>query len=293
MQFSWTQYARPTAIGDVLRRSSSAATLLVFCVVTSSTGVANAAASDTAKVEPATTGDAADVAAEPIPTKSLLDMFKAGGLVMYPILACSFVLGVFVLERSIALRRGAVIPRPFVKRFLEQLGEGQLEQERALTLCEENVTPVARVFAAAVRKWGRPAVEVEQAIIDSGERVTNDLRRHLRVINGISTLSPLLGLLGTVMGIITAFNAIATVSAMGHPELLAGGISESLITTAAGLIVAIPAMMLYLYFVGRVDRHIIEIDALGQRIVDLISAEALRGERADRSAKAARKTKAA
>jgi biopolymer transport protein ExbB len=151
---------------------------------------------------------------------------------------------------------------------------------------------VAKVFAAALRKWGRPAVEVEQAIIDSGERVTNDLRRHLRIINGVSTVGPLLGLLGTVTGMISAFNAIASAAAMGHPELLAAGISEALLTTAFGLFIAIPALIMYLYFVGRVDHHIIEIDALGQQVVHLISAEALSGERPERS-RPAKKTKAA
>jgi biopolymer transport protein ExbB len=134
---------------------------------------------------------------------------------------------------------------------------------------------VAEVFAAAVRKWGRPAVEVEQAIIDAGERVTNGLRRYLRVINGVATVSPLLGLLGTVVGMIRAFNSIATSDALGRPELLATGISEALLTTAAGLSVAIPALIFYLFFVSRVDRLIIDIDTLGQELVGAISAEPL------------------
>src|SRR5690606_26617011 len=134
------------------------------------------------------------------------------------------------------------IPRPFVKRFIQQLRENQLDKAQALELCEQNDSPVARVFAAAVQKWGRPSVEVEQAIIDSGERVTNGLRKYLRMFNGIATVSPLLGLLGTVVGMIQAFNAIATSDAMGRPELLAGGISQALLTTAAGLTVAIPAL---------------------------------------------------
>ena len=119
----------------------------------------------------------------------------------------------------------------------------------------------------------RPAVEVEQAIIDAGERVTNNLRKYLRVLNGVSTISPLLGLLGTVLGMIRAFNAIATADAMGRPELLAGGISQALLTTAAGLSVAIPALIAYLFFCGRVDHLIMNLDALGQKIVDLISAD--------------------
>ncbi|MBC8868925.1 MAG: MotA/TolQ/ExbB proton channel family protein [Planctomycetes bacterium] len=209
----------------------------------------------------------------PIPTRSLLQVIRDGGPLMVPIVLCSFVLLVFVFERTIFLRRGRVIPRPFVKRFLQQMREGRLDRQKALELCEKNRSPVAGVFAAAVRKWGRPSVEVEQAIIDAGERVTNDLRKYLRVLNGVSTISPLLGLLGTVLGMIRAFNAIATADAMGRPELLAGGISQALLTTAAGLSVAIPALIAYLYFSGRVDQLIMNLDALGQKIVDLISAD--------------------
>src|SRR5207248_2833945 len=135
-----------------------------------------------------------------IPTKSMLAIFHEGGPLMYPIALCSFALLVFVFERFIALRRGRVIPRPFVRRFLEQLREGQLDREKALKLCEGNRSPVAQVFAAAVKKWGRTSVEVEQAILDAGERVNNQLRSHLRLMNGISQVAPLLGLLGTVLG---------------------------------------------------------------------------------------------
>jgi len=224
----------------------------------------------------------------PIPTKSLLQVFRDGGPLMIPIGLCSFILFVFVFERSISLRRGRVIPRPFVKRFMQQIQDGQLDRETALELCDRNRSPVAEVLAAAVKKWGRPAVEVEQAIIDAGERVTNNLRKYLRVLNGVSTISPLLGLLGTVLGMIRAFNAIATADAMGRPELLAGGISQALLTTAAGLSVAIPALIAYLYFSGRVDQLIVAIDALGQRIVGVISADAQSSRRSARDRPASR-----
>ncbi len=229
----------------------------------------------------------------PIPTRSMWDMLRAGGPLLIPIVLCSFIFVVFAFERTVALRRGNVIPRPFVKRFLEQLAEGQLDAEQALKLCDDNRSTVAKVFAGAVRKWGRPAVEVEQAIIDAGERATNHLRKYLRVINGVATVSPLLGLLGTVWGMMEAFNSIATAEAMGRPELLAGGISQALLTTAAGLFVAIPALICYMFFIGRVDRHIIEIDDLGQQLVDLISAEAIRGDGKKKSPDAGRRGKAA
>lgn len=210
-----------------------------------------------------------------IPSKNLWHIIFAGGLIMLPIGFCSVLTTVFGFERLATVRRGRVIPGPFVKRFLHQLREGQLDRDRALTICQENGSPVADVFGAAIRRWGKPAVEVEQAVLDAGERTVNSLRRYLRVFNGVATISPLLGLLGTVFGMIKAFNEISSSNAMGRPELLAGGISEALITTAAGLTVAIPALSIYLYFVSRVDQLIIEIDALGQELVQIISMEGL------------------
>ena len=229
----------------------------------------------------------------PIPTKNLLQVIQDGGLLMIPIGFCSFIICLFTFERAISLRRGRVIPRPFVKRFIAQLRDGELNREEATKLCEQNRSPVAQVFLGAVKKWGRPSVEVEQAVIDAGERVTNELRRYLRIFNGISTISPLLGLLGTVLGMIRAFNAIVVADAMGRPELLASGISQALLTTAAGLTVAIPALIGYLYFVSRVDRLVIDIDTLSQTVVGQISGDAWQRESEAENATDKMKRKAA
>jgi biopolymer transport protein ExbB len=212
---------------------------------------------------------------EPAPAKSLLSTIKDGGYLMLPLLACSFTLLVFAFERAISLRGGRVIPRPFVKRFLHQLESGQLDKEQALLICEENNSPVSRIFAAAAKKWGRPAVEMEQAIMDAGERAANELRRFIRVFNGLATIGPLLGLLGTVFGIIRSFNDIASTGAMGRMEMLSRGISEALLTTAMGLSVAIPSVCVYMYFTSVVDRLVMRFDALGQEVVGMISAEAI------------------
>lgn len=209
-----------------------------------------------------------------IPTKSLLEMLLGGDISVWPIIFASFVLAVVVFERLFALRKKRVLPSAFIHCFLSQVEDGTLDRHEALEFCESDSSHMARVFAAGVRKWGKPAVEVEQAILDEGERTANVLRKFLRVINGVSTVCPLLGLLGTVCGMITAFNAIAGSDAMGRPELLAGGISEALLSTAAGLFVAIPALVIYLYFVGRVDMLVMQIDEYGQQLVNLISAEA-------------------
>jgi biopolymer transport protein ExbB len=182
-----------------------------------------------------------------------------------------------------------VIPKPFVTRFLQQLSEGQLDRQQALELCEENGSPVAQVFAGAVRKWGRPGVEIEQGVIDAGERATHGLRRYLRVFYGVATVGPLLGLMGTVLGMIQTFNVIAdpTCDAIGRTAPLAGGIAKALLNTAGGLGVAIPASIIYVFFVSRVDRLVIEIDKLAQQVVNLISAEDI-GERKSASSKSKR-----
>lgn len=209
-----------------------------------------------------------------IPT-GLAGTIIAGGPVMIPIGICSFITIAFGFERLVMLRRRRVIPKDFVTRFIEHLEQGKLDRRSALDLCEENGSPVAEVFAHGVRKWGKPSVEVEQAIMDGGERQVAQLRKHLRILNAVATLSPLLGLFGTVIGMIMCFNQIANSSAMGKAEQLAGGIGVALITTAGGLAVAIPALILYMYFVGRVDALVMEMDLLAQKVVNLISAEGL------------------
>lgn len=239
-----------------------------------------AMALDAGETPAAESGASAETPPAPaISYRNLFDTLSDGGPMMAPLFACSFIMLVFVFERAISLRRGRVIPRPFVKRFLHQVREGKIDRDQALELCQESGSPIADVFAAAVKKWGRPSVEMEQTIIDAGDRVSNGLRRYVRLFNAIATISPLMGLLGTVFGMIRLFNEISTADAMGRTELLAAGISEALLTTAGGLIVAIPALCFYLIFVGRVERLLMDIDNLGQELVGLISAEALHDER--------------
>ncbi len=219
-----------------------------------------------------------------IPTR-LSDMFIAGGPLMWPIALCSVIVVAFSIERLVVLRRRRVIPKDFVKRFLEHLAAGQLDRDTALALCEQNGSPIAEVFAHGVRKWGKPSVEVEQAIIDGGERQVGQLRKNLRILNTIATVSPLLGLLGTVQGMILSFNRIAmTTQIAGKSEDLARGIGMALIATAGGLIVAIPALVLYMYLAGRVDAVVMEMDLLAQKVVNLISAEALQSSEMPRMA---------
>lgn len=221
--------------------------------------------------EPAAGGVPADTA---IPTGNLLSTIRDGGILMVPLIGCSFLLAAFGFERLVSLRWNRVVPKPFVSRFIEQIQAGALSRGEALDACEENGSPAARVFAAAVRRWGRPVVEIEQAALDACEREVNHLRRYRRVFNGIATVGPLLGLLGTVFGLIRSFNDVAGAGAMGRPDLLARGFGEALITTAMGLLVAIPAMVLHWVFTSRVDRLAMRLDETCQQVIDEISLEA-------------------
>ena len=198
-----------------------------------------------------------------------------GGWLMIPLGVCSLIVIALSLERMIALRRGRVIPRPFVRRFTECVEDGQLSYDEATELCEEFDCPVAEVFQAAVRRWGRPMLEVEQAVMDAGDRVADSLKRFVRVFHAISNVAPLIGLLGTVLGMIQSFDMMSNQESLGRPEMLASGISVALMTTAGGLAVAIPAYLAYMYFSSKSDNYLNEIDKLCQRVIDCISAEGL------------------
>lgn len=268
--------ARPRRIWRLL-------SVIVFAALAVTIGPGPVRAQDTDSVQPdapsaeVLAGDpAADPSKTTVSSKSLLAVLRSGGLLMIPLGICSVVLLVFVFERLISLRRSRVIPLPLVTRILEQIRDRQLDKEQAIHLCEENPYPVCEVLGEGLRKWGRSSVEVEQAILDSGERVSNELKRNLRVINGVATVTPLLGLLGTVLGMIQAFDAISLITPDGDPKILiAAGISEALLTTAAGLSIAIPALIAHLHFSSCVDRRVVEIDAIGLQLVRMISAEGL------------------
>jgi biopolymer transport protein ExbB len=210
-----------------------------------------------------------------IPTRPLEIIEALGVPFILAFGICSVITVWFSIERLVVLRRGRVIPRPFVERFLQNLEQGNLDQEEALRLCDENGSPIAQIFAHGVRKWGKSSVEVEQAIIDGGERQVSQLRAHLRVLNAVSTITPLIGLLGTVIGMIQCFNDIAASQGMGKADQLAGGIGIALLATAAGLAVAIPSLTMYQFLSGRLDSLTVDLDLLSQNVVHLVSAEAL------------------
>ncbi|WP_153557312.1 MotA/TolQ/ExbB proton channel family protein [Roseimaritima sediminicola] len=252
-------------------------------------GAAPAGQTPAAAAPPQGEATEAEAEAEASASPSIVSRLIEGGPLMIPLGVCSLVVLALSLERFVALRRSRVIPRPFVRRFTECVEDGQLSYDEAAEICDEFECPVADVFHAAVKRWGRPVIEIEQAVMDAGDRVTDSLRKFLRVFHAISNIAPLLGLLGTVLGMIEAFETMSSSEALGHPELLASGISMALVTTASGLSVAIPAYLAYMYFTSKADKYLGEIDALCQKVIDSISAEGLetssaRGRKSRRAA---------
>lgn len=196
---------------------------------------------------------------------------------MIPLAACSVVAVGFALERMVALRRNRVIPKDFVNRFVDRLSNGKLDRDRAAELCRANESPTARIFAQVVGYWGQPAAEIRQAIGHDAAGEVADLKRNVRVLNATATLAPLLGLLGTVIGMIESFGALGERSAgTAKGEALAHGISLALGATAAGLLVAVVSVVAYYYLLNRVDLVVRDLDAEVRRVIDLVAAEAPR-----------------
>jgi biopolymer transport protein ExbB len=268
-------------------KSSNLARCLCACVLAWAALAPAISLAQTPDSDPGVVPELAEDASEDLPT-TIIELFGALGIWTIPFALVTIVAVWVTADRLVVLRRGRVIPKPFVARFLKLLDEGELDPAEALQICEENDSPVAHVFAHGVRKWGKPSVEVEQAIIDGGERQVSALRTHLRILNGVATVSPLLGLLGTVWGMLLAFKDISTPEKVGKMEELSSDIALALVTTAAGLVIAIPALIIYMYLSGRVDSLVMEMDDLSQRVVHCVSAEAL----ADRAARP-RRAKAA
>ncbi|MFO0888442.1 MAG: MotA/TolQ/ExbB proton channel family protein [Isosphaeraceae bacterium] len=213
---------------------------------------------------------------------SVLQLLLRANPMLWPLGACSiFTLGI-VLERWLALRRRRVIPGEFVDRFLERLAAGKLDRDRALELCRANESPAARIFALAVKSWGQPALSIRQIVSHDSAGELIELKRNLRVLNGMATLGPLLGLLGTVVGIIMSFDALGGRIGPSRGEILAQGISLALVATAFGLVVAIIAVAAYYYLMNRIDVLVRELDERTRRVIDLVSAESLRPAGPDR-----------
>jgi biopolymer transport protein ExbB len=190
-----------------------------------------------------------------------------GGIVMIPLGICSIVgLGI-AIERFISLRRSKIIPPDFIGGLMVAIKNGGSDLRVATEYCDNSKSPVGNIFKAGIMNLSKGEVFVEKAIEDAGAREVDKLKRSLRGLAIITSVSPLLGLLGTVYGMITAFET-STMVGIGKGVLLASGIYEALVTTAAGLTIAIPTLLLYQYFIGRVDALVDEIDDMGIEFMD-------------------------
>jgi len=190
----------------------------------------------------------------PVELESVFDMVLNGGPLMFPIALCSVVALAFIVERSIRLRDGELGSRRYGRGILDALASGG--PKAALEFCQRGSKPLGRVLSAGIERFQAPTIELEKAVEDAGAREVKRLNANLKPLVVVGMIAPLLGLLGTVWGMIEAFSSIAMNSGLGKPELLAGGISQALITTAAGLTVAIPTQAAYFWFRARIDRFV-------------------------------------
>ena len=234
---------------------------------------------ESAKTAPAKSDRPAEVgqAGLTLGWKQLRELFLGFSSVpMWTLVGCSVLTVMLVIERLTALQSRRVMPRAFVTRFLQRLREGPLDAVKVQELtevCRENGSPISNFFAIVVANSGRPAFEIRVTVSDFADSELFHLRKHIRAISGLAMLAPLLGLFGTVLGMISAFHALSQQSGSGKTELLASGISLALIATASGLGVAITASAAYYYLLGRVDRLIQEMDVLTNQAVALVSSD--------------------
>lgn len=198
--------------------------------------------------------------------------FKKGGPMMWPILFCSIFALAISIERLIHLQRKKIIHPEFLKEVRTHWLNREFD--KALQVCKFHKIAMSRIVRAGLLRSNMGILEIERAVEGAGNHESTLLTTNLRGIGAIANLAPMLGLLGTVAGMIKAFNVIST-SGTGNPTLVAGGISEALITTAAGLIVGIPTLAAYHFFRGRADRLIFEMEEISIKFLEEISYDSL------------------
>jgi biopolymer transport protein ExbB len=197
----------------------------------------------------------------------MFEIVVAGGIVMVPIILCSILAVAITLERLWTLREQRVVPTELTDKVWQWVENRALSDKQIMALQQHS--PLGSVLAAGLASRHRERSVMIQAIEDAGRHVAHDLERFLNTLGSVAAVSPLLGLLGTVTGMIRTFKAI-TVAGVGNPAAMAGGIAEALITTAAGLLVAIPALVAYRYLRGRVDALVIQMEKESIKLVQAI-----------------------
>ena len=185
---------------------------------------------------------------------------------MAPIILCAIIAMGIILERFWTLQQHRVIPEDLTSKVWGWVKQDALERRQIQTLHQGS--PLGQILAAGLTNRDRARVVMKDSIEDTGRHVVHELERYLDTLGTVAAISPLLGLLGTVIGMVKVFAAITT-HGVGNPTVLAGGISEALITTAAGLTVAIPARIGYRYYRSRVDTLVVDME---KEVIKLVEA---------------------
>lgn len=200
----------------------------------------------------------------------MFEIVKAGGWLMLPIILCSVVAAAIIAERMWSLQRKRVLPADLAEKVWFWAKNNKLDDNHLRAL--QTSSPLGQVLAAGLVNRDEHRDLIKESIEDTGRHVVHDLERYLNSLGTIAAITPLLGLLGTVIGMVKVFAAI-TSHGVGNPAVLAGGISEALITTAAGLSVAIPALIGYRYLRGRVDSLVVNMEKEAMKLLESIHAE--------------------
>lgn len=197
----------------------------------------------------------------------MLEIVQAGGWLMLPIIACSMVAAAIILERLWTLQQKRVLPKDLTVQAWQWVKADRLDSERVKMLHQSS--PLGQVLAAGLANRDAGREIAKEGIEDTGRHVVHEMERYLNPLGTIAVISPLLGLLGTVIGMVKVFAAITT-HGVGNPGVLAGGISEALITTAAGLTVAIPSLIGYRYLRGRVDALVVRMEKEAMKFLEAL-----------------------
>ncbi|PIV39624.1 MAG: hypothetical protein COS29_01620 [Candidatus Omnitrophica bacterium CG02_land_8_20_14_3_00__42_8] len=202
----------------------------------------------------------------------MFNIIQKGGAIMYPIILCSIMAFAVILERLYYLHKIKIDVVAFMSKI-----EGALKYNKvaeAVKICEDTAGPIARIIKAGILKYDRPRQEIREAIEDAGHQEVPKLEKHIKILAVIAHISPLFGLLGTVTGMVKAFQVIQIKAAALNPVSagdLAGGIWTALLTTAAGLIVAIPAIAAYHYLAARVQDFTLEMEHSATELINILS----------------------
>ncbi len=195
-----------------------------------------------------------------------MDWIEMGGIVMWPLLIMSIIALAVIVERFVALWRAKINVNEFLQKIRKALIVNRSVRE-AVKICEQYQGPVASIMKVGLLKHGQPKEDMEKAIENAALFEMGRLERGLVVLASVANIAPLLGFLGTVTGMISSFDALAK-AGLTNPGLVAAGIMEALITTAAGLFIAIPVQLAYNYFMNRINKFVRDIETAANMLLE-------------------------